>query len=174
MEVWKSIAGFGGIFQVSNYGNIKRKEKYLKKTVTANGYEMVNLRINKIRTAKYVHRLVAEAFIPNPSGFPQVNHKDEVKANNHVDNLEWCTHRYNQTYGTKINRWRAKKNMPVRNCMTGEVYESILAAKKATGINHIGLCCRGKSDYAGKIIIDGNPVFIKWEFVQDFNINILE
>lgn len=60
--------------------------------------------------SKNVHRLVAETFIDNPNNYPEVNHKDENKLNNRVDNLEWCTHNYNSTYGSRLGRYKGFNN----------------------------------------------------------------
>ena len=114
MEEWKSIPGYEGLYEVSSYGRVKSleryksnnggiqliKEKILKPHNTKKGYLTVQFH-NKIFK---VHRLVAQAFIPNPDNLPMVNHKDEDKTNNNVDNLEWCTAKYNSNYGTSIER----------------------------------------------------------------------
>ena len=95
-EQWKRIKGHPR-YLVSNYGNVysEYKNGLLKQMKDAYGYAQVNLN----RHPKKVHRLVAEAFIPNPEELPEVNHKDEDKSNNRIDNLEWCTSKYNMNYG---------------------------------------------------------------------------
>ena len=113
-EIWKDIKGYEGLYQVSNLGRVKSfnymntgKEKI--KTLTLQkkhpmkqgGYLQTTLYKNKQTKTVVVHRLVAEAFIPNPDNLPQVNHKDHDKTNNCVDNLEWCTAKYNSNH--KIN-----------------------------------------------------------------------
>lgn len=125
-EIWKDIAGYEGLYQVSNLGRVRsldrtiqyfrqgvlniahRKGKLMKQNYTSDGYFMIYLRKDNIDKYYAVHRLVAQAFIPNPDNLPYVNHKDEVKDNNCVDNLEWCTHTYNCNYGTAIERMRQK------------------------------------------------------------------
>ena len=113
-EVWKDIKDFSN-YEISNLGRIKSKEKYdsinrlkpeiiLKTRITTNGYEGVSLTKEGKRYNKEIHRLVAETFIPNPENYPVVNHKDEDKLNNKVDNLEWCTISYNNSYGTRLKR----------------------------------------------------------------------
>lgn len=113
-EIWKSIEGYPK-YEVSNLGNIRslnyrhtNKVKILKPHTNNNGYLLINLyQMGKMKTVQ-IHRLVAETFIPNPDNLPVVNHKDENKHNNCVDNLEWCTHKYNSNYGTAIERQRQK------------------------------------------------------------------
>lgn len=105
MEIWKDIKGYEGLYQVSNLGRVKSlgrfhkfpnggiyeiKPRILKNATETSGYLFVAL-YNGYRKQYKIHRLVAEAFIPNPNNLPQVNHKDLNKQNNRVDNLEWCT-----------------------------------------------------------------------------------
>lgn len=107
-EIWKDIKNYEGHYQVSNLGRVKSikfgKEIILKQQQCMDGYYYVNLSKNGIAKRYYVHRLVAEAFIDNSDNLPCVNHKDENKQNNVVSNLEWCTHEYNNNYGTRIER----------------------------------------------------------------------
>ena len=117
-EIWKDIFGYENIYQVSNLGRVRglkrktgnstgyyiRKGKILKKAMNIHGYEFVILSKNGKRKTITVHRLVAEAFIPNPNHFPCINHKNENRACNIVENLEWCTHKYNSNYGTSQKR----------------------------------------------------------------------
>ena len=115
-EFWKDIENFEGKYQVSNKGRIKSlaryvlcsngkilpvKEHILKSKVTTSGYLMVVLCKSNKRKFALIHRLVAQAFIPNPDNLPEVNHIDEDKTNNKVDNLEWCTSKYNSNYGKR-------------------------------------------------------------------------
>lgn len=101
-EEWKPILSHRRLknYEVSSFGRIRKisEHKICKTQLDSNGY--VYFMSYTIR----VHRLVAIAFIPNPNNLPQVNHKDENKSNNDVDNLEWCTAKYNNRYGTKLER----------------------------------------------------------------------
>ena len=116
-EIWKDIPNYEGIYQVSNLGNVKSLDKIVNSAIknnskvkrtgkilkqhNKNGYMQVTLIHNNKRKYYNVHRLVALTFIPNPENKPQVNHKDENKLNNCVDNLEWCTAKYNCNYGKR-------------------------------------------------------------------------
>lgn len=108
-EIWKDIPGYEGLYKVSNLGRVRsfadanpvnRRNRILKQHLDGKGnYLFVGLhRDGKVKLAT-VHRLVANAFVPNPLNLPQVNHKDECKTNNRADNLEWCTRSYNSRYG---------------------------------------------------------------------------
>lgn len=107
-EYWKPVLGYKGLYEVSNWGRIKslprngtvKYARILKPHTNKSGYSYVILCKNNIKKTFLVHRLVAEAFIDNTDNLPQVNHKDENKLNNSVDNLEWCDVKYNHNYGT--------------------------------------------------------------------------
>ena len=107
---WKEIKGTDGLYLISDTGKVfsVRTNKVLK-TGYRVGYEHVELNINGKAKKHYVHRLVAEAFIPNPNGYDVVNHKDENPANNRADNLEWCTQKYNVNYGNCIEKRRRNR-----------------------------------------------------------------
>lgn len=95
-EIWKDIAGYEGLYQISNFGRVKRtyrngNVKILKSWINRQGYLIVDLCKNSKRKHFPVHRLVAQAFIPNPENKPEPNHEDGNKFNNHVSNLKWVT-----------------------------------------------------------------------------------
>lgn len=128
MELWKDIRGYEGLYQVSNFGRVRNnKLRILKPSIRNNdGRYVINLRKDGKTKMHRVHRLVAEAFIPNPDNLPQINHKDENPGNNFVfvnpdgsvdfekSNLEWCDAKYNNNYGTHKQRVSASnKNHPV-------------------------------------------------------------
>ncbi len=116
-EIWKPVKDFEELYKVSNLGNVisigryqynfKTKEKeYINiqknlKFIEDRGYLKLHLSKNGKRKIKYVHQLVAEAFIPNPNNYKEVNHKDSDPTNNKVDNLEWCDRKYNIDYMVK-------------------------------------------------------------------------
>ena len=101
-QVWKDIQGYEGLYEVSNFGNVRSlkfgKIKYLKPADDGNGYNHVILCKNGQKKHFRIHRLVANAFIDNPKNLPQINHKDENKLNNKVENLEWCNNKSNKRY----------------------------------------------------------------------------
>ena len=111
MEEWRAVPGYEGLYEVSNKGNVRnvRRNKLLRLQKTNNGYIRVVLSKNRIKTGFQVHRLVALTFLPNPDNLPQVNHKDEDKTNNNVDNLEFCTAKYNNNYGSRKDKVRDTK-----------------------------------------------------------------
>lgn len=120
IEIWKDIPGYEGKYQVSNTGEVESlnyngtgKTKSLKQSTDKKGYKHVRLFKNGKGKTYKVHRLVAMLFIPNPNNLPIINHKDENKTNNNVNNLEWCTYEYNNTYGTA--RKRASEKMRGEN-----------------------------------------------------------
>ena len=107
-EIWKDAVGYEGLYEVSNLGRIKSlidnhgnsREKIIKPIKNTNGYFIVNLSKDKKKHQIKLHRIIALTFIENPNDFPYINHKDENKTNNRVENLEWCTPKYNVNYGT--------------------------------------------------------------------------
>lgn len=113
MIEWRPVAGYEGLYEVSNTGIIRslfRYKKELKPQISNSGYETVELFKNKTGKRTLVHRVVAQAFCDRPEGCDEVNHLDEVKLNNHADNLEWTTRKGNVNYGTGIARRVANTN----------------------------------------------------------------
>ena len=99
----KDIKGYEGLYAITSCGKVwsYRRKKFLKPVANRVGYFYVNLCINGNHTSYAIHRLVAEAYIPNPENLPEINHKDENKENNCLQNLEWCNRKYNINYGTR-------------------------------------------------------------------------
>ena len=162
-EVWKDVVGYDGLYQVSNLGNVRsldrvekwngserpRKGRMMTTRPDKNGYLVVGLRNGMCQKTKKVHRLVAEAFIPNKNSDREVNHKDENKQNNNVENLEWCNSQYNVRYGTGIERRSKQKRKKViqynLDCIKIKEFDSITEAAKAIGkgTSRISSCCKG-------------------------------
>lgn len=99
-EVWVPVRGYETRYEVSNMGRVRNHDGHILKPIERRGYLCLNFCVNGVRKDVKIHRLVAEAFIPNPNELPCINHKDEDKHNNCADNLEWCTVQYNCNYGT--------------------------------------------------------------------------
>ena len=151
-EIYKPIKGYD--YEVSNTGQVRniRTGRILKQTITQYGYCQVGLHKDGVQKTVLVHRLVAQAFIPNPKNLPEVNHKDECKTNNRIDNLEWCSSSYNTNYGTR-NQRIAKANSIVKskpveqlnnNGLVVATYQSATEIERVLGFNqsNISLACK--------------------------------
>lgn len=160
-EVWKDIEGYEGLYQVSNLGRVKRVTtgRILKSGKDKKGYLKVVLCKNNIKSAKTIHRLVAQAFIPNNENKPEVNHIDENKTNNMVSNLEWMTAKENSNHGTRNERVAkaVSKTLSIPiiaiNLKTGE-YTDFCSAKECArqlGLNqsHITNVLKGRRNQTG-------------------------
>lgn len=184
-EIWKDVKGYEGLYQISNLGNlISIKHNYIKPIITYKNQRYLRNNLWKNGKCKTfsIHRLVAEAFLPNPNNLPVVNHKDGNKLNNNVKNLEWCTQSHNvkESYRLGLQKistppmkenytpWNKGKKMSrdyiSKNYSTKKVnqytlnndfikcWESITKAEKELKITHISMCCRGKRKSAGNYI----------------------
>ena len=155
MEIWRDIPGYLGLYKISNLGNVRRYgRKQNLRCMERNGYFVVHLSNGNAKWF-YVHRLVALAFIPNPDALPQINHKNECKTDNRVENLEWCTAHYNTNYGTRNKRIQRNRSFPVVqldvNGKIVNVFYGISEAQRITGIDrpNICKCLKGKTKTAG-------------------------
>lgn len=179
-EIWKDIKGYEGLYQVSNLGRVKSlehwsnsdnyKKMYTGKILTGilvktNGYLKVTLSKNGKTNQLQIHRLVAEAFIPNVNNYPVVNHKDENKLNNCINNLEWCTYKHNNNYGNRSEKYsKTRKMNKTKNVYQYDlegnlinIFKNIKEAKKNLNIfnDSISRCCRKIQKTAGGF---------KWEY----------
>ena len=157
-EEWRDIQGYEGKYMVSNLGRVKSlnyrnngKEGILKGVANGNGYlEVILFKEGKGKHYR-INRLVAQAFLPNPDNLPEVNHKDENKQNNCVENLEYCSKLYNINYGTGSKRSAEKRSKPLFgiNKVSGLILEfpSIAEASRQTGINKGNICSCLKGNY---------------------------
>lgn len=167
-EIWKDVTGFEGLYQVSNFGNVKSFRKWqrascpdeyiLKHFINNKDYHQVMLYKDGIKKKFLVHRLVAQEFVPNPNNLPHVNHLDENKHNNSASNLEWCTPLANNCYGTaKFRKMRTIGYKVEQRLITGHLiatYESTSIAQEITGISRkeICACIRGDLSSAGGFV----------------------
>ena len=175
MEIWKDIEGYEGLYQVSNEGRVKSlqreivykdgrkkvlEEKILHNLLSDLGYYHVMLSKNCVPKRYKVHRLVAKAFIANPNNLPVINHKDECKTNNFVENLEWCTQGYNVRYGTRIERGRQKQlnredlsKEVEQYTLNGDLVKTFKSVREVERKNpqfkksSIARCCRNNKSY---------------------------
>ena len=172
IEQWKDIEGYEGRYQVSNLGRVKSlpilkrngngyywtKEKIRRLKINEDGYQAITLVENSKFKTYTIHRLVATAFIENPNNYSEVNHIDEIKTNNRVDNLEWCTHAYNLEYGSRKEITRQKTMKPVlqfdRENNFIKKWISMTEAANQLNIAQgcISNCCHHKRKTAGNYI----------------------
>lgn len=181
-EEWRDIPGYEGIYKVSNTGKVKSlernvkgkncsiytiKEKILNPVKNRKGYLQVVLFKEGIMKCIKIHRLVAETFLKNPNNLPQINHINEIKTDNRVENLEYCDAKYNSNFGTrnervsKSNTNNPKRSKAVKCIETGKIYPSAYEVQRQLGFNHrnISACCNKM--YGRKTV--GN---LHWEYVD--------
>lgn len=172
MEIFKTIKGYEGLYEISNYGRCKsytrsKKGTIIKPIVCSNGYLEYHLHKDGKRKCFMAHRLVAEAFIPNPNNKPQVNHIDEDIQNNMIDNLEWCTAKENANHGTRNERSIKNHNynriiqltLNDEYITTYDNAEIAAAAVGLTGSSCIIRCCKGTQNQSRNY---------KWKYEKDY------
>lgn len=180
-EIWEPVVGYEGKYEVSDLGRVRSVDRHvfqqgksvfyngviMTPSVNNSGYLTIRLSRNNKKKGLLIHRIVAEAFLENPNGLPCVNHKDENKLNNNLQNLEWCTMSYNVNYGTAtIRRARKMGNKIAQYNLKGNLvatYYSSGDAERNTGIAKSAIkdCANGKTSTSGgyiwKKIIDSCP-----------------
>lgn len=184
-EIWKDIKGYEGLYQVSNLGRIKslestvfsgnrfnkkktkrnKKEKILKLRFDKDGYYRIGLCKNNKKIYYFVHRLVAQTFISNPNNLPVVNHKNENKKDNRVENLEWCTIKYNNNYGNRILKLKTKGKRVIQKTLDDIKINEYINARQASEFTNtcrtsIINCCNKKVHF----ITAGG---YKWEYAKE-------
>lgn len=172
IENWRDIAGYEGLYEVSTCGRVRsldmfvrnrngcslRKGRILRPRLVGSGYQQVNLHKNGKKKNHYIHRLVANEFLPNPKHFKEVNHINECKDDNRAENLEWCDRSHNINYGTRNQRvskaLRGKPNIACSKRVaqidvnTNELIKIWPSTKECGRYGfvqqNISDCCRGK------------------------------
>lgn len=164
VEEWRPVKEYEGCYEVSNIGRVRSldrvvigkdgKKRFYKGQILIpgkdkDGYLLVNLHSNGKGKTKFIHHLVVEAFIPNPDNLEFINHKDEVKTNNVVTNLEYCTNEYNLNYGTRNKRIAEKLSKQVYQYTLDNELVAIWSSTRECQRNgyssgNISLCCSGK------------------------------
>lgn len=178
-EIWKSISGYEQLYEVSNFGKVRSIDrivdgrngvvsgKILSFSNNGTGYKQVCLCKDNVKSTKYVHRLVAEAFVPNPNNYTDINHKNEKRDDNMASNLEWCTKKYNQNY----NNCPLKKRLALISIRgkgvcsydeNGKIIKEYLCVSDVKndgyGRRNVVLCCQGKRRTCGGLF---------WAFVGE-------
>lgn len=187
MEIWKDVVGYEGIYKISSLGRVKRVGKYknqvkewesnriLQPATKSRGYMYVHLSKNGKASPKHIHRLVAEAFLPNPEKKPTVNHKNGNKADNSLENLEWATYTENNIHSIRVlgngkrTEYAIKKTVIQYDLQGNFVaeYPSYREAQRQTGINAIDVVCRGERQKGRKQKTAGGYIWKYKEDIQD-------
>ena len=181
-EIWKDVVGYEGLYQVSNLGRVKsvitwngyeylKKEKIMKPFENKRGYKSIGFTKDGKTITYRLHRIVAQAFIPNPENKPIINHKNGVKSDNRVENLEWCTYSENTIHAIKTGLMVPKKGgQDKRSVSVNQFDKSGQFIKKWDSISEIKRelnydkkaiisCCKGKLHY--------NTAYgYKWEYAE--------
>ena len=149
----RDIKDYEGLYAATSCGKIYsyRAKRFLKPIKNKKGYLYVNLCKDGVCKHYFVHRLVADAYLPNQDNLPQVNHKDEDKSNNALPNLEWISPKDNTNYGTGKERSAKSRQKKVICIETQQIFDSVTKAAKAVNVSpsHISECCRGKLKTSG-------------------------
>lgn len=178
IEEWKNIVGYEGLYMVSNLGRIKslnyhneHREEIMKPNVWNGGYLKIGLYKNGKFKRYFVHRIVAEAFIPNTENKPYIDHINTLRSDNRVENLRWCTRQENMNNPLTLVKHKQKmlgngcNNKPIVQLSTDNsllgVYKSITSASKQLGYNngYIGQCCNGQRE---------KMYGYQWQYVEDY------
>lgn len=168
-EEWRPVVGYEDFYEVSDCGRVRSLDRWVN--TKGGAKRMIKGRIlREWLRGRYlcvallhhnfysVHRLVAEAFLPNPDNLPQLNHKDENPSNNVASNLEWCTQAYNNTYGTRIERMsKTRKNDPrfskkvCQYTLNGELVKTFPSieecGRQGFSTSSVSFCCKGRKNY---------------------------
>lgn len=164
-ENWKVVVGYEGLYEVSDLGRVRSLNynktgviQVMKHKVNKLGYQSVHLSKEGKAKTLYVHRLVAQAFIPNPDNLPEVNHKDENPSNNRVENIEWCDRTYNNNYGSRNEKAAESLCIPIiqysKDGTIVALYNGVNDAERQTGVGHSNItkCCKYIRKTAGGYI----------------------
>lgn len=157
-----------GLYEVSNYGNVRslkwNKARILRKGIQTSGYAYVCLCKNRQIKLMTIHKLVATTFLENPNNYAEINHKDENKLNNNVNNLEWCSHFYNMNYGNNVQKRSKSNKKPIKQFdkLSNFIkeWDSAIDVQSKTGINQASIikCCKNKLKTAGGFV---------WRYVNE-------
>lgn len=172
-EIWKPVVGYEGLYEVSNLGRVKalervvkfglvsrytRPEHLIKGFLRQDGYIAIGLSRDGGTIHFPAHRLVAMAFIPNPNNYPIINHKNEIRNDNRVENLEWCTQSYNLAYnGNRAKKGRARMRPIIQMDLEGNEiarFNGGIEAERILGFSRKGIsraiCGTAKTAYGYK------------------------